>query len=151
MDKRARERDKEKKLPPSKRKAKGKLVEGQITTDQIQGPWPSSPPPTPTESTPTCKTLTQKTGQAYSWERFTRFLAFPPMVRRVIYTTNAIEAASDQLRKVTRNRGHFLSDEAAVKLLWLAICNIEDKKARKRQMGVRGVSRTGGVFLPVSR
>ena len=40
-DKRARERDKEKGLPPSKRKAKGRLVEGQITTDQIQGPWPS--------------------------------------------------------------------------------------------------------------
>ncbi|ERH25807.1 hypothetical protein HMPREF1979_00157 [Actinomyces johnsonii F0542] len=41
MDKRARERDKDKGLPPSKRKAKGRLVEGQITTDQIQGPWPS--------------------------------------------------------------------------------------------------------------
>ena len=41
VDKRARERDKEKGLPPSKRKAKGRLVEGQITTDQIQGPWPS--------------------------------------------------------------------------------------------------------------
>lgn len=65
MDKRARERDKDKGLPPSKRKAKGKLVEGQITTDQIQGPGPAPPPPTPTESTPTCKTLTQKTGQAF--------------------------------------------------------------------------------------
>ena len=41
MDKRARERDKDKGLPSSKRKAKGGLVEGQITTDQIQGPWPS--------------------------------------------------------------------------------------------------------------
>ena len=65
MDKRARERDKDKGLPPSKRKAKGKLVEGQITTDQIQGPGPAPPPPTPTESIPTCKTLTQKTGQAF--------------------------------------------------------------------------------------
>ena len=52
-----------------------------------------------------------------SWERFTPFLAFPPMVRRVIYTTNAIESLNYQLRKVTRNRGHFPSDEAAVKLL----------------------------------
>ena len=41
VDKRARERDKDKGLPASKRGAKGKLVEGQITTDQIQGPWPS--------------------------------------------------------------------------------------------------------------
>ena len=53
MDKRARERDKDKGLPSSKRRAKGKLVEGQITTDQIQGPGPAPPPPTPTESTPT--------------------------------------------------------------------------------------------------
>lgn len=37
-----------------------------------------------------------------------------------------------QLRKVTRNRGHFPNDVAAVKLLWLAICNIEDKRARQR-------------------
>ena len=68
-----------------------------------------------------------------SWERFTPFLAFPPMVRRVIYTTNAIESLNYQLRKVTRNRGHFPSDEAAVKLLWLAICDIEDKRARQPQ------------------
>ena len=52
-----------------------------------------------------------------SWERFTPFLAFPPMVRRVIYTTNAIESLNYQLRKVTKNRGHFPSDEAVVKLL----------------------------------
>ena len=41
MDKRARERDKDKGLPASKRRAKGRLVEGQTTTDQIQGPWPN--------------------------------------------------------------------------------------------------------------
>ncbi len=38
-----------------------------------------------------------------------------------------------QLRKVTKNRGHFPSDDAVVKLLWLAICNIEDKRARERE------------------
>lgn len=37
-----------------------------------------------------------------------------------------------QLRKVTKNRGHFPNDLAVVKLLWLAICNIEDKRARDR-------------------
>jgi transposase-like protein len=68
-----------------------------------------------------------------AWERFIPFLAFPPELRRVIYTTNAIESLNYQLRKVTKNRGHFPSDDAVVKLLWLAICDIEDKRARERQ------------------
>jgi putative transposase len=67
-----------------------------------------------------------------AWERFTPFLAFPPALRRVIYTTNSIESLNYQLRKVTKNRGHFPNDAAAVKLLWLAICDIEDKRARDR-------------------
>ena len=67
-----------------------------------------------------------------AWERFTPFLAFPPALRRVIYTTNAIESLNYQLRKVTKNRGHFPNDAAVVKLLWLAICDIEDKRARDR-------------------
>lgn len=67
-----------------------------------------------------------------AWERFTPFLAFPPALRRVIYTTNSIESLNYQLRKVTKNRGHFPNDLAVVKLLWLAICNIEDKRARQR-------------------
>ena len=68
-----------------------------------------------------------------AWERFTPFLAFPPELRRVIYTTNAIESLNFQLRKIIKNRGHFPNDEAVVKLLWLAICNIEDKRARDRE------------------
>lgn len=76
-----------------------------------------------------------------AWERFTPFLAFPPMLRRVIYTTNSIESLNYQLRKIIKNRGHFPSDDAAVKLLWLAICNIEDKRARQRAKE-RGGSRT---------
>lgn len=72
-----------------------------------------------------------KTWQA-AWERFIPFLAFPPELRRVIYTTNSIESLNYQLRKIIKNRGHFPSDEAVVKLLWLAICNIEDKRARDR-------------------
>ena len=67
-----------------------------------------------------------------AWDRFTPFLAFPPELRRVIYTTNSIESLNYQLRKVTKNRGHFPNDQAVVKLLWLAICNIEDKRARER-------------------
>lgn len=68
-----------------------------------------------------------------AWDRFIPFLAFPPELRRVIYTTNAIESLNYQLRKVTKNRGHFPNDAAVVKLLWLAICNIEDKRARERE------------------
>ena len=67
-----------------------------------------------------------------AWDRFIPFLAFPPELRRVIYTTNSIESLNYQLRKVTKNRGHFPNDQAVVKLLWLAICNIEDKRARDR-------------------
>ena len=75
-----------------------------------------------------------------AWDRFTPFLAFPPELRRVIYTTNAIESLNYQLRKVTKNRGHFPNDQAAVKLLWLAICDIEDKRAREREKE-RGLGR----------
>lgn len=67
-----------------------------------------------------------------AWERFIPFLAFTPAVRKLLYTTNAIESLNYQLRKVTKARGHFPTDEAVVKLLWLAILNIEDKRARER-------------------
>lgn len=67
-----------------------------------------------------------------AWDRFTPFLAFGPPLRKVIYTTNSIESLNYQLRKIIKNRGHFPNDAAAVKLLWLAIRNIEDKRARER-------------------
>lgn len=68
-----------------------------------------------------------------AWERFTPFLAFPPELRKVIYTTNTIESLNFQIRKIIKNRGHFPTDDAVVKLLWLAICDIEDKRARARE------------------
>jgi putative transposase len=68
-----------------------------------------------------------------AWDAFTPFLAFSPGVRKLLYTTNAIESLNYQLRKVTRARGHFQSDAAVVKLLWLAIINMEDMRARERQ------------------
>ena len=57
------------------------------------------------------------------------FFSFPPDVRRVIYT-NIIESLHMQLRKIIKTRGHFPSDEAATKLLWLALRNITDGKVR---------------------
>jgi transposase-like protein len=67
-----------------------------------------------------------------AWDTFTPFLAFSPAVRKLPCTTNAIESLTCQLRKVTKARGHFPTDDAVVKLLWLAIINIEDKRARER-------------------
>ncbi len=67
-----------------------------------------------------------------AWERFIPFLEFPPALRRVIYTTNSIESLNYQLRKIIKNRGHFPTDQAVIKLLWLAIRDIEDKRARQR-------------------
>lgn len=67
-----------------------------------------------------------------AWERFIPFLAFPPDLRKIIYTTNSIESLNYQLRKIIKNRGHFPNDDAVIKLLWLAIRDIEDKRARQR-------------------
>jgi putative transposase len=59
-----------------------------------------------------------------AWTHVIPFFAFPPEVRRVIYTTNALESVHAQLRKIIKTRGHFPTDEAATKLLWLALRNI---------------------------
>jgi putative transposase len=69
------------------------------------------------------------------WEQFTPFLAFPPEVRRVIYTTNLIESINARLRKVTRNRGQFPSEQAALKVLYLAVRNLEE--FRRPTVGLR--------------
>ena len=58
-----------------------------------------------------------------AWEHVTPFLAFPEQVRRVIYTTNAIEALNRQLRKALKTKGHFPNEDAARKLIYLAIHN----------------------------
>jgi transposase-like protein len=52
------------------------------------------------------------------------FFAFQAAVRRIIYTTNAIKSLHSEVRKAVRGRGHFPSDEAATKLIWLALRNI---------------------------
>ena len=62
-----------------------------------------------------------------NWERVRPFFAFPEDVRRILYTTNAIESLNYQLRKIIKSKGHFPSDEAATKLLFLALRNAEKK------------------------
>jgi len=66
-----------------------------------------------------------------NWERARPFFAFGKEVRRIIYTTNAIESLNFTLRKVTKARGHFPSDEAALKLVYLGIRNMEKKWTRQ--------------------
>src|SRR5271167_3568904 len=59
-----------------------------------------------------------------AWDRVIPFFAFPPAIRRVIYTTNGIESVNARLRKIIKTRGHFPTDDAASKLIWLALRNI---------------------------
>lgn len=75
------------------------------------GPWGQKFPPV-------------STAWRNAWDRVIPFFAFPPAVRKVIYTTNAIENINSQLRKIIKTRGHFPTDEAATKLIWLALRNI---------------------------
>ncbi len=77
-----------------------------------------------------------KWGEAYppivqswrrNWARIIPFFDYPPEIRRVIYTTNAIESVNMSLRKITKNRGSFPSDDAVLKLFYLALINISKK------------------------
>jgi putative transposase len=82
-----------------------------------------------------------------AWDQFVPFLEFDSAIRKVIYTTNAIESVNFQLRKITKNRGHFPSDDAAVKLLYLGIRNISgrhiDGDGLVLERGLRGTGTYG--------
>jgi len=71
-----------------------------------------------------------------AWEQVIPFLSFPPEVRRVIYTTNAIEALNRQLRKAIKTKGHFPNEDAARKLIYLAITNAVPAWTRTRNWTV---------------
>lgn len=77
-----------------------------------------------------------------NWERVVPFLDFPPDVRKVIYTTNAIESLNSTLRKLLQYRGHFPTDEAVYKLLYLALSKME----RKWERSIRDWSNVLGQF-----
>ena len=62
-----------------------------------------------------------------NWERIVPFFEYPPEIRRIIYTTNAIESVNMSLRKLTKNRGSFPSDEALLKLFYMGLRNISQK------------------------
>jgi putative transposase len=69
-----------------------------------------------------------------AWEQVTPFFAFPPEVRKVLYTTNMIESINYQLRKISKTRGHFPTDQALIKLLYLG-CRELGRTSRKGQGG----------------
>ena len=62
-----------------------------------------------------------------NWQRIIPFFDYPPEIRRVIYTTNAIESVNMSLRKIIKNRGSFPNDESLIKLFYLALQNISEK------------------------
>ena len=64
------------------------------------------------------------------WDHIRPVYAYPPEIRRMLYTTNAIESLHMQLRKIIKSRGHFPNDEAATKLLYLALRNVQIKWKR---------------------
>ncbi len=68
-----------------------------------------------------------------AWDKVIPFFTFPPAIRKVIYTTNAIESVNARLRKIIKTRGHFPSDDAASKLIWLALRNITADWGRAAQ------------------
>lgn len=81
-----------------------------------------------------------------SWEQFTPFLRFPPEIRKIVYTTNLVESINFQLRKVTKTRGHFPTDAAALKLLRLAARNISDKRGGDLGTGTWGWTQALNAF-----
>lgn len=62
-----------------------------------------------------------------NWERITPLFSYPPDIRKAIYTTNTIESVNMSLRRITKNRGSFPSDESILKLLYLALRNISKR------------------------
>jgi putative transposase len=81
-----------------------------------------------------------------AWQEFVPFLAFPPQIRKVIYTTNQIESINYQLRKVTKNRGHFPNDDAAIKLLYLALRNMNPERGGDIGTGTYGWKQALNAF-----
>lgn len=78
-----------------------------------------------------------------AWDRFVPMLDYPPAIRKVLYTTNVVESLNFQLRKITRNRGHFPNDDALFKLLYLGVRNVLAKKGGRNRDDRPGPSTAG--------
>ena len=73
-----------------------------------------------------------------AWNEFTPFLDYPVELRKIVYTTNTIESINFQLRKITKNRGHFPDKDAAMKLLYLGLRNISSERGGESGTGTQG-------------
>jgi len=94
--------------------AAGTVEEAELQMDAFEEKWAEDYPP-----------ISQSWRR--NWNRIIPFFDYPPEIRKVIYTTNAIESVNMSLRKITKNRGSFPSDEALFKLFHLALKNISKK------------------------
>jgi len=74
----------------------------------------------------------------HAWDEFIPFLDYPPELRKIVYTTNAIESINFQLRKITKNRGHFPDSDAAMKLIYLGLRNISSHRGGESGTGTWG-------------
>jgi len=81
-----------------------------------------------------------------NWERFIPFLVFPVEIRKIVYTTNAIESLNYQLRKATKTRGHFPTEDAVLKMFFLAIRNIGTTRGGELGTGTRGWAQALNAF-----
>ena len=72
------------------------------------------------------------------WNEFIPFLDYPVELRKIVYTTNAIESINFQLRKISKNRGHFPDKDAAMKLLYLGLRNISSERGGESGTGTQG-------------
>jgi len=90
------------------------VEEAELQMDAFEEKWAEAYPPI-------CQSWRR------NWNRIIPFFDYPPEIRKVIYTTNAIESVNMSLRKITKNRGSFPSDEALFKLFYLALQNISKK------------------------
>jgi putative transposase len=120
-------------------------------------PWPptfakSTPPPRSGRPRPRLRAFAEAWDAKYpaiarawraDWTPLTAFFDYPPEIRKVIYTTNAIESLNHSLRKVIKNRGAFPDDEAVMKLLYLALTNV----AKRWTMPVRDWSAARNQFM----
>jgi transposase-like protein len=73
-----------------------------------------------------------------AWERFTPFLAYPPSIRKIVYTTNLVESINYQMRKASKTRGHFPDDDSALKLLRLIARDITTSRGGVAGTGTQG-------------
>jgi transposase-like protein len=106
------------------------LTEGEQALDAFAAKWDEQHP-----------TISQSWRN--NWERLNPFFDYPPQIRKVIYTTNAIESLNASLRKVTKNRRSFPTDEAVMKILYLALHQI----ARKWTMPIRDWKQAMSQFM----